>query len=103
MGDLFDKKDEKEDKKKENPKKLPFFSGYVPMNPCKCKSLWCFIKAVKAWIKKLYKYYHALSGLPCYLKKQILNKILEFYLRGCPVFVKKLIIKWVNYYINKWC
>ena len=94
-----------DDKNKRNKgsKKIAIFKKFVPMSPCKCKSLWCFIKSVKNLIKKLYKYYLVLAGLPCYLKKQILNKILLFYLRGCPKYLRALVKKWVNYYINKWC
>ena len=80
-----------------------FVLPYIPLNPCYCKTLWCFIRAVHSIINRLRKYFLALAGLPCYLKKKILNIILDFYIRKCPKFLKKLIKAWVNYYINKWC
>ena len=79
------------------------FKPYIPLNPCRCKTLWCFIWSVNNLIRLLRKYFLALAGLPCYLKKKILNIILDFYLRGCPDFLKKLIKAWVNYYIDQWC
>ena len=103
LNNFFENGKKEDDKKKEKVKDVLQYKAYIPMNPCKCKSLWCFIKAVKALILKLHKYHQNLSGLPCYLKKKILNIILEFYLRGCPDFLRDIITKWVNYYINKWC
>ena len=79
------------------------FVAYIPLNPCSCKTLWCFIRAVHNLINRLKKYFLALAGLPCYLKKKILDIILDFYLRNCPDYLKKLIKGWIKHYIDKWC
>ena len=85
-----------------NRKRLPFWIW--PQNPCNCGwNFWCIQQSFWNLVKKVWKYFYCLKGLPCWLRKQIARLIMQNFLSNCPWWLKNFLMSWFNQILNSWC